>query len=306
MILEKYFEGEDFRIYVVDDKVVAAYTRKAAHVVGDGKSTVHSLIENLNKLRKTNPNTRNKLITIDQDLLNHLKLANVTLDDVPPDGMEIKLRSIPNISLGGNPADVTSKLALNIQNAVIKAVKSIKDLPNAGVDVLINKNGEFTVIEMNSVAVITAHVFPIHGAAIDVPARILDYYFPETTDKKRTSMTFNYTHVLNSLESGIYEHVEVKSAPQIYRNSIALSFTSDVKWINPKSVQAMLQMYDYHGYIINDGNKYMSVITIDGNIPLPELIERLKQRFLIRDVVKNMKGTPITHTGIYIKKDVPD
>ncbi len=306
VILETYFEGADYRIYIVGDKMTAAYMRESARVTGDGVSTVQALIDKANELRKRNPNTRNKLITVDQDLLNHLERQNLKLDDIPANNMNVTLRSIPNISLGGNPKDVTSAIPLNIEKAVINAVKSVPGLPNAGVDVLINGGGDYTIIEMNSVAVITSHVFPISGNGIDVPAHIIDYYFPETIGKTNTSMTFNYTQLLDNIASGIYEHIEVKSIPQAFEGSIQLSFSSEVRWINPKSVQAMLQMYDYHGNIANEGNNYVLTVTNEGNINADELIERLKQRFLVRDIDVKPLETTITHMGIHIKKDVPN
>lgn len=305
VIVETYFYGEDYRIYVVGEEMVAAYTRSAARIIGDGQSTVQALIDTTNVRRKTNPNTRNKLIRIDHDLMHHLKSQNVRLEDVIPNGQEIKLRSIPNISLGGNPKDVTSELPLNIKASVIAAVQSIKGLPNAGVDVLINRQGEFTIIEMNSVAVITSHVFPIEGDAIDVPAHIIDHYFPETKDKKCLSQTFNYGHVIDSLALGLYESIDIK--PAFYtESSVKLSFQSTVRWINLNVVQAMLQMYDFHGELYRDGNSFTLRITSEATITIDNLIERLKQRFLIKDIILEKDNTSITHTGIHIKNDVPN
>ena len=119
-------------------------------------------------------------------------------------------------------------------------------------------------------------------------------------------MTLNYTQLLDNIASGIYEHIEVKSIPQAFEGSIQLSFSSEVRWINPKSVQAMLQMYDYHGNIANEGNNYVLTVTNEGNINADELIERLKQRFLVRDIDVKPLETTITHMGIHIKKDVPN
>lgn len=306
VIVETYFHGEDYRVYVVGDKLVAAYTRDVARITGDGQSTVQALIDKTNTRRKSNPNTRNKLIRIDHDLMHHLKLQDVGLEDVIPNGQEIKLRSIPNISLGGNPKDVTSTLPLNIEESVITAVQSIDGLPNAGVDVLVNSEGEFTIIEMNSVAVVTSHVFPIEGDAIDVPAHIIDYYFPETTHKKRVSQTFDYGHVIESLAMGLYDSIAIKPVNHNIESCVNLSFQSTVGWISPKSVQAMLQMYDFHGEISREGNSYTLKITAEATLTMDKLIKRLKQRFLIKNVKLENALTSITHTGIHIKNDVPN
>src|SRR5699024_6255976 len=40
IILEKYFKGEDYRLYVLGDKIVGAIKRIRANVKGDGKHTI--------------------------------------------------------------------------------------------------------------------------------------------------------------------------------------------------------------------------------------------------------------------------
>lgn len=49
VIIEKYITGEDYRLLVINYKLVAAALRKPAHVVGDGKSTIQQLIDEVNK-----------------------------------------------------------------------------------------------------------------------------------------------------------------------------------------------------------------------------------------------------------------
>src|SRR2546421_738372 len=40
VIVEEFFEGKDYRVLVVDGKLVAASERQPAHVVGDGQQTI--------------------------------------------------------------------------------------------------------------------------------------------------------------------------------------------------------------------------------------------------------------------------
>jgi cyanophycin synthetase len=49
VIVEKYIVGEDFRLLVINYKLVAAAKRTAAHVKGDGKSTIQQLIDKVNE-----------------------------------------------------------------------------------------------------------------------------------------------------------------------------------------------------------------------------------------------------------------
>ena len=48
IIVEKFITGYDFRILVIDNKVIAAAQRVPAHVVGNGKDSIQALIEETN------------------------------------------------------------------------------------------------------------------------------------------------------------------------------------------------------------------------------------------------------------------
>lgn len=49
IIIEKHIQGKDYRICVVDYKVVAVSERIPPHITGNGKSTIESLIHELNR-----------------------------------------------------------------------------------------------------------------------------------------------------------------------------------------------------------------------------------------------------------------
>lgn len=54
VMLEKYVDGQDYRIYVIGDKAVGAFYRTPANVVGDGKHTIKQLFQLKRKsVRKT-------------------------------------------------------------------------------------------------------------------------------------------------------------------------------------------------------------------------------------------------------------
>ncbi|HPQ22461.1 MAG TPA: ATP-grasp domain-containing protein, partial [Saprospiraceae bacterium] len=48
VIIEKFITGEDYRLLVIDNKLVAAAKRTPAHVVGNGVSTIQELIDEVN------------------------------------------------------------------------------------------------------------------------------------------------------------------------------------------------------------------------------------------------------------------
>lgn len=302
VIIESYFSGEDYRIYVVDGQVVAAYTRTPAHVIGDEIHTIRELINMKNEARLNNPNTRNKQIMINPSLKQYLESQNHSLDDIPSKDSVIHLTNIPNISMGGEPTDVTGTLSTEIKTAVVEAVKSIEGLPNVGVDVLVNHaSNDFTIIEMNSVAVITSHVFPLEEVGIDVPEKILDYYFPNSVDNKRYTATFDYRAVLDMLASGMYDSLTIKPFHNDNK-SYVLSFITEVPWAKVETVQALLQMYGFSGRISKREYHYQLFITPGSDMSIETLIDHLKTRFLFKEYLLEEQNEPITKSGIFIER----
>src|SRR5699024_3678924 len=54
ILVEQHITGEEYRLYVVNNKVAAAIQRHPAHVIGNGRDTIEELIQVKNKQRKSN------------------------------------------------------------------------------------------------------------------------------------------------------------------------------------------------------------------------------------------------------------
>src|SRR5699024_427172 len=68
VIVEKHYEGKEYRIYVVGDNAVGATNRIPANVIGDGEHNIAQLIELKNKERKNNPYLARKPIKPDYEV----------------------------------------------------------------------------------------------------------------------------------------------------------------------------------------------------------------------------------------------
>ena len=86
IVLEKHHVGEDYRVLVVGDKVSGAVKRVPAHVIGDGISSIESLISEKNLARKWNPFLTSGLIKIDFEVTKCLDEQNLSLAQVFHDG----------------------------------------------------------------------------------------------------------------------------------------------------------------------------------------------------------------------------
>lgn len=181
LLIERHFYGEDYRFFVVGDKVISATHRKRANITGDGKSTILELIQKKNKERSKNPYLSDYLIPEDIDKLDRLKNSNYNLSDVPKKGEEIILRSQSNLSAGGDSIDVTDIVHKDFLTIAIEAVKSIPGIEYAGVDIIAqditqkpNKDNHI-VGEVEFSPAPLAH-FPFVGKRRDMAGAILDYY----------------------------------------------------------------------------------------------------------------------------------
>ncbi|WP_078594233.1 acylphosphatase [Evansella clarkii] len=253
VIVEQYVKGDDFRIYVVGDRVAGAVTRIPANILGNGKNTINELIKFKNIERKKNPYLYSRLIKKDRELLNFIKAAGYTLDSVPEEGKRIFLREKSNVSAGGDPVEITEELTPEIKNMAINAIKAVPGLVQGAVDMVVDKkNNTGVVLEINSKAQIAAHLYPEKGNAQDVPAAIIDYYFPETIDnqgKKLSNYYFDFKSILSPLSNGLMKEVKVPPAPKYnypvkkYIISGKVQGVGYRKWLQKKALSLKINGY---------------------------------------------------------------
>lgn len=220
ILLEKYYPGKEYRIYVVGDKVIGATNRIPANVQGDGVNSIEKLIENKNELRKTNPYLAPKPIKVDYEVKHMLKKAGYDLQSVPVKDETIYLREKSNLSSGGDPIEATDELSEEVKQIAVDSLKALPSIPHAGVDIIVNPedNSKGVVLEINATAEIGFHLFPLEGKAKDVAGAVIDYYFPETVGGERSNFYFDYLSTLEPLKSWAVEELKITDTPlgQLY------------------------------------------------------------------------------------------
>ncbi|MFB4473795.1 acylphosphatase [Oceanobacillus caeni] len=257
IIVEQFSVGEDYRIYVLGDSIIGAVSRKPANVVGTGIDTIRQLIKAKDKERDKNPALYNQPIKIDEDMENMLRLKNYTLDSIPKQSEKVFLKSINNVSVGGDPIDVTDDLPNEIKNVAIDAVKSIPGLAQAGVDIIFNKEkNKYVVLEVNSKPSIRTHLFPMQGKARDIPKAIIDYYFPETIHHNHEGIRyyFDFLSLDNLFQSGFAKEFTIPNVPQgdlVALEMLVSGIKRSQKWIRKKA-----RSLDLNGFVkpVKNGN----------------------------------------------------
>ncbi|PKA83206.1 cyanophycin synthetase [Ulvibacter sp. MAR_2010_11] len=192
IIVEKFITGRDYRLLVINNKLVAAALRTPAHVVGDGKSTVQELIDLVNSDPRRGYGHENVLtqITVNDLTKSIVKDAGYTLDSVIPKDEMLLLKDTANLSTGGTAEDVTDIMhPENVEMA--ERISRIIDLDICGIDVMttdISKPLSETggaVLEVNAGPGFRMHLAPTSGLPRNVAAPVVDKLFPTLGDTGR-------------------------------------------------------------------------------------------------------------------------
>ena len=184
-LVERHIDGDDYRLLVVNGKMVAAARRDPAQVVGDGRRTVRELVEEVNKDPRRREGHGSVLTRIRLDEAARLVLdqQELTFDSVPDAGQRVKLRSNGNLSTGGTATDVTDDV--HPANArVAELAAQILALDVAGIDVLcrdvrrpLTDQGG-AIVEVNAAPGLRMHLAPTVGQGRDVGMPIVDMLYP--------------------------------------------------------------------------------------------------------------------------------
>ncbi len=171
MSIEEYYDNlKSFRVLVFNGEIIALMERIPAHVIGDGKSTIHELIEDENKKREK-PNLKmpfGKIImTEETDFI--FRERNISPTDIPAAMQKIPIRLTCNAAVGGTVVGLHRK-AICKENAdlALRAAK-VLNLRLVGLDFLCEdleipiEKSRGCIIEANHCPDITAHEYSPEG-----------------------------------------------------------------------------------------------------------------------------------------------
>lgn len=180
IIVEKHIPGNDYRIVVVGEEVVAAILREPASVVGDGESSIAELMIQKNLMRRRNPHLWGRPIMYDDAARYQLQRIQMTLDSVPSIGERVMLSNSNSLSQGGDSTDVLDEMHPSIKKASVRAVKSIPGLAFCGVDFLIEDHTKPLDQQVSGICELNAHAaignceYPLYGKPRQVAQAFMD------------------------------------------------------------------------------------------------------------------------------------
>jgi cyanophycin synthetase len=185
VIVEKFVTGFDFRVLIINNKLVAAAKRVPARVVGDSKNTIQQLIDITNKDPRRGYGHENVLteITIDRDTEDLLEKYGYTLETIPAKEEVVYLKSTANLSTGGTSIDVTEMM--HPENIFIcERISRVIGLDVCGVDIMAEnltqplKETGGCVLEVNAAPGFRMHLAPSEGLPRNVAAPVIDMLYP--------------------------------------------------------------------------------------------------------------------------------
>ncbi|MFT5722909.1 MAG: cyanophycin synthetase [Bacteroidia bacterium] len=191
VIIEKLITGEDYRLLVINNKLVAAAKRTPANVVGNGKSTIQELIDEVNIDPRRGYGHEKVLtaITANELTLTLIRGKGYGLDSVLRDGETLILKDTANLSTGGTAEDVTDIVhPANVFMA--ERISKIIDLDICGIDVMtsdisipLSETGG-AVLEVNAGPGFRMHLAPTSGLPRNVASPVIDKLFPPGSNSR--------------------------------------------------------------------------------------------------------------------------
>ncbi|WP_057912332.1 cyanophycin synthetase [Peribacillus muralis] len=184
-IVERHFEGHDYRLLIVNGELIATSLRLPPYVIGNGTDTIRRLIEkeNLNPLRGDGHEKPMSKIPLTHTVTCYLEKTNQTLAAIPKQGELVQVAGNANLSTGGKAIDVTEQVHPTVKKMAIAAAKAI-GLDIAGIDFICEDISmpldlsQTAIIEVNAAPGIRMHHYPSEGKKRDVGKAIIDYLFP--------------------------------------------------------------------------------------------------------------------------------
>ena len=186
IIIEKYIVGDDYRLLVINNLLVAAAVRTPAHIVGDGKLNIQELVDQVNKDPRRGYGHEKELtkITINDLTKSIIKAKGYTLDTVIEKDERLILKDTANLSTGGTAKDVTD-IVHPANVSMPERISKIIDLDICGIDIMttditkpLSETGG-AVLEVNAGPGFRMHLAPTTGLPRNVAVPVIDKLFPK-------------------------------------------------------------------------------------------------------------------------------
>lgn len=145
-LVQRYVEGREYRVVVLDGQVELVFERSPVMVRGDGRRTLGALLEaHLAALRAQGHEA--EITADDSRIASYLRATGRSRDEVPATGDEVRVSLAAGLIAGGEVAEA-EEFPAGLQPEML-AIAREAGLRYAGIDVIVNAEGAH-VIEINA------------------------------------------------------------------------------------------------------------------------------------------------------------
>ena len=160
LLVQRIARGSDCSIVVLDDEVLMASEKTRPFVLGDGHSSIRTLIA-ASRRRQRETGHPSELRADDVRIKRHLAHTGKTLQTVPSAGQRVELLPCGNLGVGGDVRVVTDVLHPKLRSLAIRMVRDM-GLRLASVDLVLSRPSDeppkrCTVLEVNSAPGLDTH-----------------------------------------------------------------------------------------------------------------------------------------------------
>lgn len=173
VIAQHHVNGSDVRLLVVAGVFCSAVERQPAHVIGDGRQTVETLITHTNDSPERSANYMSTLNQIDVKSAQRYLQESITT--VPALATKIQVVGPANLSLGGSAHEATNLVTGQMIADAEKITQRLR-LGICGVDMMWNQaTNEYYLIEVNATPGIDMHNDLFWGTSSDAVERYIQW-----------------------------------------------------------------------------------------------------------------------------------
>ncbi|MGN1056141.1 MAG: acetate--CoA ligase family protein [Comamonas sp.] len=185
VMVERYIVGDEHRILVVGQKVIAATRGETLSVRGDGCANIEQLVEaQINQHPRCLVDMTIERIELGRNakVLAELKRQGMTPQSIPAAGEQVVLLRTGNLTV-----DCTDEVHPDIAHHAIMAARTI-GLNIAGIDLVVQDirqpllAQQGAIVEVNAGPSLLMHLHPVHGQARAVGEAICQHLFPQPDD----------------------------------------------------------------------------------------------------------------------------
>ena len=189
VMVERFLPGQDYRLLVVGNKLIAAARREPPLVVGDGVHTVQELVNlvNADPRRGDGHSTSLTKIKFDGIAIAHLTQQELQPESVPEKGRRVILRNNANLSTGGTATDVTDDVHPEVAARAVAAALMV-GVDICGVDVVSEsllrplEEQQGGIVEVNAAPGLRMHISPSFGKGRNVGKAVIESMFKPGDD----------------------------------------------------------------------------------------------------------------------------